>query len=268
MIANARMYAVTPDVEAAWRILLDHVFADAGLEPDYLPYPAPAPLEDLWARADLGAVLMCGYPIALGMGDITPIAAPIPATDWAAGEAVYRSDLIVRADSPFHTLADTFGGRLGWTAAHSHSGYNALRHHLFSHRTPERPSLYGAVVGDLVTPRAVIDAVLDGRIDVGPLDAYWGHLFRRARPDVMASLRVVDSTPLAKMPAFVGSAHAPPETIAKVRAAFAAAASRDWFPPLAEALQIAGFEPVGQADYDATLAWDVAARAAGYPAPA
>jgi hypothetical protein len=28
-IANARMYAVTPDVEAAWRSLLQHVAQDA-----------------------------------------------------------------------------------------------------------------------------------------------------------------------------------------------------------------------------------------------
>ncbi len=48
MIANARMYAVTPAVEAAWRALLEQVASDAGVALDYLPYPAPQPLEELW----------------------------------------------------------------------------------------------------------------------------------------------------------------------------------------------------------------------------
>ena len=64
-IANARMYAVTPAVEAAWRALLAQVAEDAGVLLHYVHYPAPQPLESLWARADLGAVFMCGFPVAL-----------------------------------------------------------------------------------------------------------------------------------------------------------------------------------------------------------
>ena len=94
---NARMYAVTPAVEAAWRELLGRVTDEAGVTLEYLPYPAPQPLEALWRRGDLGCVLMCGYPIALGLADVVPIAAPIPRAPWAAGRPVYRSDLIVRA---------------------------------------------------------------------------------------------------------------------------------------------------------------------------
>ena len=75
---NARMYAVTPAVEAAWRTLLEHVMGDAQVALDYLPYPAPQPLEALWSRPDLGAVLMCGFPIALKLAPVVPIAAPIP----------------------------------------------------------------------------------------------------------------------------------------------------------------------------------------------
>src|SRR6202161_2848443 len=109
------MYAGTSEVEAAWREWLAHIGDDAGVELGYLPYPAPQPLEQLWARPDLGAVLMCGYPIALGLAPVIPLAAPIPAVPWAHGRAVYRTDLIVRADAAYRTLADTFGGRAGWT---------------------------------------------------------------------------------------------------------------------------------------------------------
>lgn len=267
MIANARMYAVSPEMEAAWQAVLGRIAAEAGLPVDYMPYPAPQPLELLWDRPDLGCVFMCGYPIALGMGRIVPIAAPIPSADWADGRAVYRSDLIVRADAPYATLEQTFGARVGWTVAHSHSGFNALRHHLLRHRTPERPRLYAESVGNLITARGVIDAVLDGRIDIGPLDAYWHSLIAAARPELVAGFRVLESTDLAPIPSLVASDRMPAETIATLRTAFAAAGDTDWFAPFAATLRITGFAPVDAASFATTLAWDWEAKAAGYPIP-
>jgi ABC-type phosphate/phosphonate transport system substrate-binding protein len=266
-IANARMYAVAPEVEAAWQALIARIAAEAKVKLDYVPYPAPQPLEALWCRPDLGLVQMCGYPIALRIADVVPVAAPIPALPWAGGKALYRSDLIVRADSPFTRLEETFGHRLGWTVHHSHSGFNALRHHLLPHRRARGGPLYAEVVGNLVTARAVLDAVLDGRIDIGPLDAYWNALIARHRPEVAARIRVLASTDLAPMPAFVASPALPAEAVARLRQACAAAASRPWFAQSAEPLLLAGLAPVDHADFAATLDWDREALAAGYAEP-
>ena len=41
----------------------------------------------------------------------------------------------MQAESPFRTLGDTFGHRLAYTIPSSHSGYNAVRHHLLRYRT-------------------------------------------------------------------------------------------------------------------------------------
>jgi ABC-type phosphate/phosphonate transport system substrate-binding protein len=267
LIANARMYAVVPEAEAAWRALIARVAAEAAVELRYEAYPAPQPLEDLWRRADLGCVQMCGYPIALKIADVVPIAAPIPALPWAGGRAVYRSDLIVRADSPFRRIEDSFGHRLGWTVAHSHSGFNALRHHLLPHVLRRRGALYAEVKGNLITARRVLDSVLDGSVDIGPLDAFWHALIARHRPDLTAGIRVLESTGLAPMPAFVASAGVPRDAVSRLREAFAAAASRPWFAPLAESLLIAGFAPVTQASFATTLAWEREAVAAGYAVP-
>jgi ABC-type phosphate/phosphonate transport system substrate-binding protein len=266
-IANARMYAVSPEAEAAWQALIAHVAAEAEVALDYLPYPAPQPLEDLWRRPDLGCVQMCGYPIALGIADIVPIAAPIPALPWAQGRAVYRSDLIVRADSPFTRIEDSFGHRLGWTVSHSHSGFNALRHHLLPHWRARGGPLYAKVRGELVTARRILDSVLDGSIDIGPLDAFWHALIAKYRPEVTAGIRVLESTDLAPMPAFVAAPSLPSDAVARLRAAFAAAASRPWFAQHADALLIAGFAPVDHASFGTTLAWDRDAVAAGYAVP-
>lgn len=266
-IANARMYAVTPAAERAWRELVGHVAREAHVALDYLPYPAPQPLEILWRREDLGAVQMCGYPIAMSLANVIPVAAPIPALDWAGGRAVYRSDFIVRADSAARTLADTFGGRIGWTVTHSHSGFNAPRHHLLRYRTAASPTLYRESVGNLVTARRILDGVLDGSIDVGPLDGYWHALIRRHAPELTAGVRIVESTDLAPMPAFVAAPALPADDVTRLRAAFAAAATRPWFPGVAETLLLAGFSAVGAADFETTVRWDADARAAGYAVP-
>ncbi len=100
-IANARMYAVSPEAEAAWQSLIAHVADDAGTSFDYQTYAAPQPLETLWRRGDVGCVQMCGYPIALEIADAVPLASAVPAADWADGNAVYRTDLIVKKEAAF-----------------------------------------------------------------------------------------------------------------------------------------------------------------------
>jgi len=265
---NARMYAVTPAVEAHWIRLLDAVTRAAGVDFEYQPYPAPLPLEPLWQRPDLGCVFMCGYPIALGLADVVPIAAPVPSAPWSDGRAVYRSDLIVRADRDLSDLADTFGGRAGWTVRHSHSGFNAFRHHLLPYRTPERPTLYGHVEGDLITARAVLEAVREGRIDVGPLDSYWHLLMARHAPEILTGIRVLASTDVAPIPAFVASPTVPASIVEAVRQAFVAVSGDPHFDALRAELMIERFVAVGHDDFAPTLAWDREAVDAGYVTPA
>ena len=267
-VMNARMYAVTPEVETGWEGLLGRVAREAGVPLSYLRYPAPQPLEQLWSRPDLGCAFMCGFPIAMGLAAVTPIAAPIPTADWARGRAVYRTDFIVREDSPFRTLSDTFGHRDGFTVAHSHSGFNAFRHHLLRVRSAARPALYSEMVANLVTARNVLESVRSGRIDVGPLDAYWHLLLAHNAPQLTAGIRVVESTELAPMPALVAAAGAQPALVERLRAAFLGAAARPWFGEYAAPLQLNGFEPVTIESYAPMLAWEREAQSAGYGQPA
>jgi ABC-type phosphate/phosphonate transport system substrate-binding protein len=268
LIANARMYAVTSEVESAWQSLLERITEQAVVQLSYVRYPAPAPLEHLWSRGDLGAVLMCGYPIATKLAPVVPIAAPIPRASWADGRPLYCSDLIVRRDAPYVRIEDTFGGRAGWTVTHSQSGFNAFRHELLRFRTPERPNLYREMTGNLITARNILDGVLAGRIDVGPLDAYWHLLISRHSPDLTAGVRILTSTPVTPMPAFVASAGIPPELIARLREAFTSAAGQPWFAEYGDFLLLDGFAAVSEESYAPLLEWDRAARTAGYEWPA
>ena len=266
-VSNARMYAVSPEAEATWIELIAHVAEDAGTSFNYFKYPAPQPLEDLWRRSDLGCVQMCGYPIALNLADVVPLASPIPAASWAEGKALSRTDLIVRDDAPYRSLSDTFGGTVGWTVAHSQSGFNALRHHLLSYRSEDRPRLYRRSMGNLVTARRVLDSVADGSIDIGPLDAYWHMLVRKYMPRLTEKVRVLESTDTVPMPAFVAAPAVPRHTVDRLREAFSAAHTRPWFAPFSASLLIEGFEKVTRETFHRTLEWAQAAEAAGYPEP-
>ena len=266
-VSNARMYAVSASAEAAWQELLAHIANDAGVPLEYMRYPAPQPLEKLWRRPDLGCTFMCGYPIALEIAQVQPLAAPIPDADWAHNRAVYRSDLIVKADAPFETLADTFAGTAGWTVDHSHSGFNAFRHHLLPFAKEKGGKVYQRAVGNLITARGILDEVLSGIIDVGPLDAYWHMLLRKHQPELVRGIRVLDVTETAPMPAFVASPALPQQAVAKLQDAFANARRQPWFGTLAEQLLITGFECVTHETFQSTFEWDRDAKTAGYSLP-
>ena len=262
-------YAVTPGVGEAWKELLSRIGRELDITFEFLSYPLPRPQEELWQRTDTGCIfMMCGYPIAMRHFAVTPVAAPIPSARWAAGRALYRSDLIVRADSRFVTLGDTFGARLGWTTNHSNSGFNALRYHLLQYRTGERTTLYSRVVGDLGSVRKLFDSVCDGTIDVGSVDAYWHLLLQHHQPELAARVRVIESTATAPIPALVASPAVPREVIDRLAASFMSAQDQRWFHALAEATRIAGFAPSALDDFDIIRARELEANGTGYPLPA
>ncbi len=250
----------------AWRELLAHVTDEAGVPLEYVPTPRRSRWRHLWARPDLGCVFMCGYPVALQLAAVVPIAAPMPAAPWAAGRPLYRSrpdrarGVAVRARSRTRSAAAPAG-----RSSIRIPGFNAFRHHLLQYRTAARPQLYREMVPNLVTARAILDAVREGRIDVGPLDAYWHLLVAKHAPALVEGVRVLESTDTATLPAFVAAASTPATTVDALRAAFAGAAAQPWFGELADALLIDGFAAVDAADYARTLEWDRQGAGGGLP---
>ena len=264
MRSNARLYAPTPGLKAAWDALFARVSEAAGVSLEPLDHPAPAPLEDLWRRDDLGLAFLCGLPFARGDYAVVPVAAPRP---LGAPGPVYATDLVVRAEDDIRALPDAFGRRVGWTVEHSQSGFNALRHHLLAHRNSARPNLFAESVGPLVTPRGVIEALLAGRIDLGPLDSHVHALLKAEEPATAARLRTVGTTAPTPMPLLVASAGVAPEAVARLRAALLALAADAAARPLLDRLHLAGFAAIERADYGVLLDRAEAALRAGYPLP-
>ena len=257
LVANARMYAVTPAVKAAWQDLFEWVARMSGVPLAYLDHAAPAPLETLWERDDLGAAFMCGFPFASAAQKPQILAAPIPSPPRYGGMPCYCTDLVVRADSAFLRLSDTFGGRIGWTVEHSQSGYNAVRHHLAALRAAH----YAQWIGPLVTPRRVIDAVLRGEIDVGPLDSYVHDLLRRHEPETAAKLRVVESTAMTPIPLLVASPGVDSDITARLRRALLSCHAAPELVPTLDTLLVSRFEAVDPSAYEVLTAHTPAASA-------
>lgn len=250
LVANARMYSTTSRAaNDAWITLLQQVVARAGGDWQVMEYPATAPLDELWARADLGCTFMCGLPYIWDKRDLVPVAAPVIRGDRYGGRPVYMTDIVVRYDSPFRTLEDTFGSRLGYTVKHSQSGYMALREHLLPYRRALGHSPYRKIVGPLGGARDVIEALLGNRIDVGPMDGYVLDLVKNLRPDLAAQLRVIETTRPSPIPLFVATAPLSPSLAGKLQAAFAWAVTAKELQPQRDALLIAGFITPDRTDY-------------------
>lgn len=261
-VANARMYSVTPAVKAAWQNLLASIARTSGVPLTYVDHAPPAPLEALWARPDLGAAFMCGFPLAAAVPQPRVLVAPVPSPPRYHGKPSYCTDFVVRADRPFARLSETFGARLGWTVVHSQSGYNAVRHHLLG-----RADARFEWIGPLVTPRRVIEALLGGAIDVGPLDSYVHDLLKRHDPEIAARLHTIESTAMTPIPPFIASPSIDDDAAARLRTALLSCHAEPTLAATLDTLLLARFAEVAPADYQPLLVQAERADAGGVPAP-
>ena len=84
LVANARMYAVTPQVRDAWRALFDWVSRYSGIPLVYVDHAAPAPLEDAVVASrsrryiHVRLSLRVGHAEAADPGSASSIAAALP----------------------------------------------------------------------------------------------------------------------------------------------------------------------------------------------
>jgi ABC-type phosphate/phosphonate transport system substrate-binding protein len=249
MLANARMYSVTPAAAEAWRAVIGWATRAAGVPVEFVEHAPPKLLSDLWARDDLGVVQMCGLPASLRKPAPTILAAPQPSLPRYGGKAVYMSDIAVKADSPYRTLEDTFGGVAGYTLKDSQSGYFAFRSLLL---TKYPGAKYRKIVGGLLNPRGVIQALAKGEIDVGPLDGYVFDLIRAGEPQFASQVRLVATTDPTPMPPLVATASLSEEKVAALRSAFLRAHEESSLSAALKALLVQRFVVPDLSVYDET----------------
>ena len=204
LVANSRMYNVSKSATAAWTTLFHHVAARSSIPLEVVEHAFPADLPALYHRTDIACAFMCGLPFIRGRADVVPVVAPLPDDPRGAGRPVYWTDIVVRADDPVPSLAEATGGVLAWTAEESQSGYHALFRHLDQHGVA-----FARQLGQLTTPRRVMEAVVRGDADVGPLDSFAHALLRRHEPALASRVRVLARTEPTPCPLLVASRAVP-----------------------------------------------------------
>jgi len=248
MIANARMYSVSPQVGSVWRSLICAIVDASGLPIEWLEHPAPAPLDELWCRPDLGAVFMCGLPFSRSNPQPLLVAAPVPSPPAFGAEARYWSEFVVRRDSAFQSVADTFGRRLALTVPDSQSGCLAALSHFESLYVPSKRSapLFAEIIAPTITPLGALNAVIGGDADIAPIDSYAFSLLGVHRPDLTAAVRVVGRTIPTPIPPLVSSGIG----VDALSAAFAVAHEDPALKPLMERLLLERFIRPDPSAYD------------------
>ncbi len=265
---NARMYSVTLASTAGWAAIFTWLRKKTGVALEIVDHPPPAPLADLWRRPQLGCVVMCGWPFASAGPRPHLLAAPVPSSARYHGKPEYWSDLVIRADSPFEQLKDTFGGTIGWTIEDSHSGFNMMRHHLLPYRRANDQKLYARSVGGLVNPLGALNAVAEGRVDIAPIDSFCHDLFRAADHPLTRQVRIIDQTAPSPIPVLMASHDVEKSQARALSNALLEAHSEPNMAPHLEAAQIARFVRPEVEGYARGKMLDDAARKAGYFMPA
>lgn len=279
LLACSRMYNLAPAVTRLWTELFERVATRSGVSLNVIPYAAPAPLEGLWSRDDLGLVFICGRPFLQYGCRHRPIAAPLPIysvslqPDTTKGQAsaptgsIYRSILLTREKDGPHSLEASFGRSVGFMAAHSQSGYNALRAHLAPYARQRGTSrLFSRASGPYSSPNAILAALAAGEIDLAPVDSYAFELYLRHAAHLVEGLRPIDATEWTAMP-FLAASPEIDDSMALSLTEACLSLSDDAGDLLA-ALGLAGFAPVTPENYAALAAQEAAAIRQGYLSPA
>lgn len=230
------MYNATPRSAAAWRALFARVHADAGLEIEIVDHKWPQPIDELWSREGLCGAFMCGWPFVRAAVAMQAIAAPVPIPTRYEGLPRYCSEFLVREESGWTSLEETFGHRFGWMAANSQSGFNAPRACLSRFVSASRPSLYAEAVGPLGAPAHALAALTERKVDVIALDSFYLDLLRQHDPARLAGMRCIATTGWTPIPLLVAAPEVGRDVVTHLRSRLLGLHERaPYVPLLAEA---------------------------------
>jgi phosphonate transport system substrate-binding protein len=125
-----------------------------------------------------------------GIAPAVPIAAPVLQGERYGGRPVYFSDVIVHAESPFHSFLDLRGRSWAYNEPLSHSGYGITRYHLLE--LGETHGFFGEVV-EAGFHETSMQLVAGGEVDASAIDSQVLAVAMRDDPALARSLRIIDA---------------------------------------------------------------------------
>lgn len=264
------MYDVAPAARAAWHALLHAAHVRAGLDIEFIEHGWPTPIGELWSRPGLCGAFMCGWPFvrALQEGrDFTPLASVVPSWPAYAGQARYRSEFLVRADSDWVNLADAVDSRYGWMVRDSQSGWNAPRATLAAFSpagTPSSLPFFSESKGPFGNPRGLLRALSEKEIDLTAIDGWYLDLLRVHDPDALAGLRTLTYTPWTPNPLLVAGPDVDIQTAHRLSEVLLGMHQDDQFKALLTQAHVTRFVRAEPARYDELIDMERQAVERGY----
>lgn len=152
---------------------------------------------------------ICGLPYvdkADRGAEIAACVAPIMKHPRYGGDAVYFSDVVVRADSRHRAFADLQGESWAYNEPRSHSGFNLVRYHLASQGLPW--DFFGKLV-EAGSHQAALEMILAGGAAGAAIDSSVLEVELRARPALAKAIRVVLTLGPSPSPPWVVSTRMP-----------------------------------------------------------
>lgn len=134
------------------------------------------------------------------------LAAPVAAAPRYHNLPIYFSDVVIRQDSPFHTLADLCGASWAYNEPNSHSGYSVVQYALA--QRGERGGYFGRVV-ESGAHQTSLEMILNGQVDASAIDSTVLEMVCAQDTTVAPRIRIIDTFGPSPMPPWCIGCHVP-----------------------------------------------------------
>lgn len=166
---------------------------------------------DLLRRGKIDFAWLCGLPYIQHRNEFELVAVPL----WR-GQPLYQSYLIVPVnDSYTENIVELRGRIFAYSDPDSNSGYLYPQYALSI--LGEKPSTFFSRTFFTWAHRKVIEAVSVGLADGGAVDSYIWETLAELQPDLTATTRIIDRSPLLGYPPFVARGDIPPKALEQFR---------------------------------------------------
>ncbi|OAI41584.1 hypothetical protein AYO40_02930 [Planctomycetaceae bacterium SCGC AG-212-D15] len=219
---------------------------------------------ELSGRA-VDVAFVCGLPyVELSRGGeapVEPLAAPILRGERCGGRAIYFSDVIVHRASRARSFADLRGCSWAYNEPHSQSGYGVTRYHLVCRG--ETDGYFGRVV-EAGWHEEALRLVACNEVDAAAIDCHVLAVALRARPELAARVRVIDTLGPSTIQPVVASRRLPQRLRTDLRAFLLNLANDPVARPHLDRALVQGFEAVNDGSYDDIRAMLAAVESADF----
>lgn len=164
--------------------------------------PRPSDIQSM-EDYNIDFAFTCGISYVNYHTNLIPLAAPVRVEQRYGDKPIYFADIIVKADSPYHTLEDLRNKRFVINEQVSLSGHLMPQYHFASKGGLKKH--FGEVL-ESASHANSIDYVVNGKAEAAAIDSVVLDMEFKQRPERQQQLRIIDSTAPCTMPPFVAAA--------------------------------------------------------------